>query len=502
MRELGVFKHVTAPSAAHYRRVMAGFVQAKVRFVVHLRPEDVREELGGELAEVTAALQQLVEWGNLRADPDTSRVTTVEDFHRARFLYQLTNEGEAAEEALSAYDAALGRRGSLQAVALSDIATQLRALHALSAQQEPDDGRVHLLLRSLVDRFTDLASNARAFMGSLQRTIDLHDADAEAFRAYKDRLIDYLERFIKDLVGTGGEIALLVAETEARDVYRLLDLAAAREAADAAPGGATDGDDDPRVREFERWQRIWRERWDGFRGWFVSAPQHPSQAKLLRSQARAAIPQLLHVVEALNERRAGRSDRSADFRELARWFAQAPTDQDLHRLWRQAFGLTPARHLTGRDVPAGSVGTSWADADPVQISPRLRKTGSYERRGRPNRVVDRSAQRKQLAARAAREAVEVSAARAALRTDRPTRLSDLGKLDPAAFRLFLALLGDALAARVPGRDSVETTTVDGALLVRLTVLDDGAEAQIHTQDGILRGPDHLIEILDVAGAAR
>ncbi len=503
MREFGVFAHVTAPSAAHYRQVMGAFVQAKVRFVVHLRPEDVREELGGELAEVTAALQQLVEWGNLRADPDTSRVTTVEDFHRARFLYQLTHEGEAAEEALSAYDAALGRRGSLQAVALSDIATQLRALHALSTQQEPDAGRVHLLLRSLVDRFTDLASNARAFMGSLQRTIDLHDADAEAFRAYKDRLIDYLERFIKDLVGTGGEIALLVADTEAHGVQRLLDLAASREAADAAPGGATDGgDDDPRAREFDRWQRIWRERWDGFRGWFVSAPQHPSQAKLLRSQARAAIPQLLHVVEALNERRAGRSDRSADFRELARWFAQAPADEDLHRLWRQAFGLTPARHLSGRDIPSASATTSWTDADPVQISPRLRRTGSYERRGRPNRVVDRSAQRQQLAEQAAREAAEVSAARAALRTDRPTRLSDLGKLDPPAFRLFLALLGDALAARAPGRDSVETTTVDGALLVRLTALDDGAGAQIHTPDGILSGPDHLIEILDTLGAAR
>jgi uncharacterized protein (TIGR02677 family) len=157
---------VTAPGAAHYRRVMGAFVQAKRRFVVHLRPEDVQEEIDGDLTEVTAALRQLVEWGNLRADPDTSRVTTVEDFHRARFLYQLTHQGEAAEEALLAYDEALGRRGSLQAVALSDIVTRLRALAVLAGQDEPDAGRVHLLLGSLVGRFTDLAGNARAFMGS------------------------------------------------------------------------------------------------------------------------------------------------------------------------------------------------------------------------------------------------------------------------------------------------------------------------------------------------
>ena len=38
-----------------------------------------------------------------------------------------------------------------------------------------DPAKVHLSLRALVDRFTDLAANAQAFMGSLQRSIDLHD---------------------------------------------------------------------------------------------------------------------------------------------------------------------------------------------------------------------------------------------------------------------------------------------------------------------------------------
>src|SRR6266545_6048298 len=192
----GPFAYLTAPNAATYRGVMQAFVQAKRRFVVHMRPEDILETLRFEVDQpaIVDALTQLVGWGNLRADPDTTRVTTVEDFHRARYLYQLTRHGEAAEEALAAYDEALGRRGALQAVALADIATQLRALLGLAEQPEPDAAKVHLLLRGLVDRFTDLAGNAQAFMGSLQRSIDLHDAEVDAFLAYKDRLIDYLER--------------------------------------------------------------------------------------------------------------------------------------------------------------------------------------------------------------------------------------------------------------------------------------------------------------------
>jgi uncharacterized protein (TIGR02677 family) len=498
------FAHLTTPNTALYRSVMGAFVQAKRRFTVHLRPEDVHETLTDvELTAVADALAKLVGWGNLRADPDTARVTTVEDFHRARFLYQLTDRGEAAEQALAAYDEALGMRGALQAVALSDIATQLQALLGFVDQSAPDAAKVHLLLRGLVDRFTDLAGNAQAFMGSLQRTIDLHDADIDAFRAYKDRLIDYLERFIRDLVGTGGKIASLIEEIERVGIGKLLDIAAWREAEDAAPGQG-DGVDDPRRQEFERVRPLWQDRWQGVRTWFVSAPHHPSQAKLLRSQARAAIPQLLQVVAALNERRSGRSDRSADFRSLARWFAQAPDDAALHRLWRSAFGLSASRHLSvdadtlelrAEDpVPAG---TPWAEAPPLEISPRLRKTGSYERRGKPNRVLDRTEQRRYLAELATREAAETAAARAALATSRPTRLADLGELDPAAFRMFLALLGDALSARTPGSRAVEATTSDGSMAIRLTALDGAARAEVRTPHGVFRGPDHLVEIVDL-----
>ncbi len=501
-RDFRPFAHLTTPNVDLYREIMDVFVAAKRRFTVHLRPEDVHEAIPRHDPTVVAeALGRLKDWGNLRADPDTTRVTTVEDFHRARYLYQVTAEGEAAEHALRAFDEALGRRGALQAVALTDICTQLRALLELAGHPDPDPAKIHLLLRGLVGRFTDLADNAQAFMGSLQRSIDLHDVDADAFRAYKDRLIDYLERFIRDLVVTAAEITSLIGQLDDVGVEPLLVVAARREAEDAAPGT-----DDAADAEFEQGLRLWRERWRGLRQWFVSEPAHPSQAKLLRARARAAIPQLLQVVAALNERRTGRSDRSADFRVLARWFAEAPDEAAANRLWRGAFGLTPARHLTvdaesltdreHHPVPAT---TSWQSAPPLLISPQLRRTGSYERRGKPNRIVDRSEARRHLAELAAKQAEETAAARARLATGRPTRLADLGELDPVAFKLFLQLLGDALAARRPGQREVRTTTADGTMEVRLVALPTGT-AEIRTGHGVFSGPDQLIDIIDLVAA--
>lgn len=507
------FAHLSTPNAALYREVLMTFARARDRFIVHMRPEDVIGDLGrpGEPDEVVAALDKLVEWGNLRADPDTSRVTSVEDFHRARYLYQLTAAGQAAEQAIAVYEEAIGRRGSLQSVALADIAAQLRSLADMARLTDLDPAKVHLLLLGLAERFAGLADNAQAFMASLRRVIDFADGDVDAFVAYKQRLIDYINRFIADLANRGAEIATVLTGIESAGVERLLLVAARREAADAVPD-LPDEDEPTDAYEAAVTGSLndWRNRWRGLRDWFVSADsRHPSQARLLRGAAVTAITQLIDTVAAFNERRSGRSDRSADFRTLARWFAEAPDDTAAHALWRAAFGLTPARHLTvtpdtvaewEQEQPAPN--TPWREAPPVRISPQLRKTGSYERRGRPNRVADRSGQRELLAAQAAREAAETGAARARLRTDGPTLLSELGTLDTRAFRLFLGLLGDALSARSPGDTEVRTTTGDGSMEIRLSLVPGGETVVIPTEDGELRGPQHLVEIVDLTAARR
>jgi uncharacterized protein (TIGR02677 family) len=113
---------------------MAAFTAAKQRFIVHLRPDDVAEQVAeAGLDEIADALAQLMVWGNLRAGPDTGWVSTMDDFDRPRYLYQLTPAGEAAEIALAAFDAALGRRGELQAVALEDIRLRLLNLYDVAA---------------------------------------------------------------------------------------------------------------------------------------------------------------------------------------------------------------------------------------------------------------------------------------------------------------------------------------------------------------------------------
>lgn len=509
------FSHLVADKSDLYRRIMAAFVDAKAHFTVHLRPEDVRERTGIEaLEEVQAALAQLVHWGNLEADPDTSRVTSVEEFYRARFLYQLTRAGEAAEQALQVFDRELGRRGALQAVALDDIRLRLRSLLELSRQAHPDATQSQLLLRDLTYVFSDLAENARAFMSGLSRTLELRGDDQQALIAYKERLIGYIERFIGDLVTSSAEIAGTIRaldhdEEARRPIAPLLRLAVERELDDLAPD--PDGPLDleaARAAERERATAHWEGHWEGLKAWFLDRPERRSQASLLRAQARRSISQMLEAVQRLNERRLGRSDRSADFRALARWFLECEDDDQAHRLWRTAFGLGPARHL-GVDaetlaqwradpVPASQ---PWRDAPTLRISPRLRATGSYQKRGAMPRLQRRDRQRAFLAQQVSREAAELRAARAALATGETLRLSELGQLEPDAFSLLLQLLGDALSQATHADQPVTATTGDGSLRIELEPLGPDTEAAIRTAAGTLTGRDYRLRITELEAAS-
>ena len=146
------------------------------------------------------------------------------------------------------------------------------------------------------------------------------------------------------------------------------------------------------------------------------------------------------------------------------------------------------------DLPAN---TPWAEAPPVEISPRLREYGEMAPRGPLPKIRSRAAEREMLSSLFAEEFRQVEAARQRLATGRPTRLSELGELDPAAFGLFLGLLGEALGEQKNPEVPVERLTGDGLLLVRLEPLASDSRAEVRTPEGVFSGRDHLLTITEV-----
>jgi uncharacterized protein (TIGR02677 family) len=138
-----------------------------------------------------------------------------------------------------------------------------------------------------------------------------------------------------------------------------------------------------------------------------------------------------------------------------------------------------------------SANTPWRSAPGITVLPKLREQGVLPTRGSPPKILDRSKERAALAAQVAQEAAQTEAARAYLATNRETHLSELGRLDTHAFRMFLTLLGEALAAQTK---PVERQTGDGTLAVLLVPLEPASRAELETELGWFCGRDHRILI--------
>lgn len=511
-RPLTLFAYTVEPNAPVYRAVMRLFLDEKERYRIQLRPDEVAHRLPGDLpdppdrAGLERALDQLVDWGNLRRSHDTGRVATLEDFRRRHYVYQMTPAGEAAERAVGRVVEALESSGSLQRVMLGAI---LRNLEVLAAEMERDEARPEVLYEHLFtagEQFRALTENASTFLARLHEAIDAGAVDASSFLIYKQAVLEYLEQFVGELSELAPRISTALrrvqgqereASSEAAGVSRLVVLAA-RADTTPTPEGLRD-----RSAELAR-------RWRGMAAWFLGEGREPPTVELLRGAARTAINRILLVLERLHEKRFRRVDRTADLLRLAGWFdalgARRDGTAEAHRLYATAFGLFGARHLgeLHEDPEQVPPGTSWWDAPPVPVAPVLRRTGRTSTMGRTARVVDHEKARRYLAERHRRSRAARAAALRRFAGRGPLALAELTRHEPLTqdqLELLLALL-DRLLALPPESDGVRRTrSRDGLLVLRLDAPEAaGARAVLRTPRGHLELPAFQLTVHDRTAA--
>lgn len=499
---LPIFSYTVETLAPLYRAVLRLFLDAKGRYRIQFRPDEVATELrrAGFREEVPdggidRALDQLVQWGNLRRSHDTGRVATLEDFRRRHLVYQLTPAGEAAERAVAEVVAALERSGSLQRVMLGTILRSLAAIRTELAGEPPRPERLFEHLFNVTEQFRALTENASTFLARLHEAIDQGEVHAEAFLAYKQAVLEYLEQFLGELSETAPRITQEIQEIEALGSERLVLLAAS---ADAAP--APLGVQDP--------AEGLRRKWRGIAAWFVGDGREPATVERLRAAARGAINRILLVLERLHEKRFRRLSRTTDLLRLAGWIDRLADEKTgaerAHRLFQAAFGLFGARHFGGLDEDPDLVqpGASWWEAPPVPIAPALRRTGRISTPGRTAPVVDFSAAKDILTARYRREQEAREAALTRFAGRGPVALADLPPLSRDEFDLLLSLL-DRLLSTAPGpAGRREARSRDGRLRLRLDEPGVGALATVETAAGRLTLPAYVLTVEDGLSALR
>lgn len=474
---LQVLKVATEATASLYGAILSVLVGAKERYQVQVRTEDIAAELGAhgfDTTTLTAALEQLREWGAVTWTQDTSRVLRLQDFQRRRELWQLTAAGHAAHDAVVRVLGAADQAGSLQRALFRDIRENLDALAV--AVDAGDATATYLRLRDLDGALRDLAANARDFHATMAQLRREHELAPERFLAYKHLLIDYLQQFLDDLFRYQGHIAAQVAAIEARGVAHMVELAAA-------------GDDSAGLFAEADLVTRWHDRWVGLSSWFRSDPGHAKAgADELAAATTAAIRDLMAFLRRLTESATRPITRSSELLHLARWFARSEPD-DAHRLFDAAFGLATPYHLGQDEVdpdrtPAAA---SWWEADAVDVPVTLREYGRRASAPPPAAADDYAHVKSRLAA----EHHQRRAARIDAAARLGARAIDGRVLTPGEFSLLLDLLDRALHRRpLHGAFKVEVEA-EG---VRLVVASADQSTKVTTAAGVLTVPGIELEV--------
>jgi uncharacterized protein (TIGR02677 family) len=396
----GTFRFTTADRGELYTALVYAFGDANDRLATSLAQDDVRRHLRDvgwrddvDDTDLAAALEQLRAWGLLDAGQNhAERYRTARDYERRNLQYSLTKVGEAALAGHAAAIGSLTSTGALQTAVIEAIADKLDALADLATAtsmppregaHRPDlsdaDRRIFVVLQELEGHLSALAANVKKFNGDLHRLLRAENVDEATFDDVKQSIVTYLQEYIARLDERAARVRR--ALTRVRDLGVELILARALDGAELPPHLRTPDHD-------ERWLGHVRARWAGLDAWFAPTDTSAPRVDDLTAAGRRAILALLQVLERMRAARRRPSSVEADFRQLARWFAAAPQDGDLHKLWRAAFGLNSARHahLTHPDPETVPPGTPWPAAPPVPVSRTLRESGRTEVFSRTGRV--------------------------------------------------------------------------------------------------------------------
>ena len=499
-----LFRFATTDRLELHTAVLYAFGSANDRMVTSLTADDVRAHLRAvgwrdDLTDedLASSLDQLVSWKLLDVGQNhTERYRTARDYERRNLQYAVTRAGEAALAGHMATVEALSATGALQSAVLEAITEKLDALadlmNATSTDAIMTDRQVYVRLQELEGHLAALAGNVKQFNGELQRLLRAENVDEGTFLQVKQSTVTYLQEYISRLDERAARVR--------RALYRVRETGIERMFARAYAGAELP----PYLRSPEReleWLAQGEARWAGLDAWFAPTDGTGPRIADLSATGRRAIVALLQVIDRMRAARRRPSSTEADLRQLARWFAAAPDDKSLHRLWRVAFGQSSARHahVAHPDPDTIAAGTRWADAEPVPVSRTLRESGRTEVFSRTGRVRDVAAVRRE---RAERARVEHEAARVALEslcTDGRTRLSALAELDAEPFRQLLDLVGRAVSQ--PFSAERRARSADGRVEIVLASPKDGARAAIRTPAGVLDCPDFELTIT-LTGAAR
>lgn len=338
--------------------------------------------------QLSADLDQLVNWKNVTPIQDPHRSYTIIDFKNRQFQYMMTEAALEVERMTVTLENLYTQTTGLSSSAFRRIQ---KALHDAEHLDEMSSKDVGEWWQELQEDFRRLRQNHQDYLREFYGPSAEKQMRSAEFIAYKQHLIHYLEEFIQDLQSSSTQIGAKLESFSDDQVERILSLV--HQSALEIPR--------PHSEQTPHWQEELRQRergvWNSLLTWFTGKDSTARQVMEVTNEViRRVVQNAALLVQMQN---MGVSNK-AELHHLMTLFADTPSIEDAHKLSALVFGAQRARHFTvNEDRTTDRIDLSTYEEPPMayKLKPRVRTyKPRMDRSGFEDKSAEKAAQRREI----------------------------------------------------------------------------------------------------------
>lgn len=331
--------YLRAENVERYRVIVRFFFEQYEKINYWLYKEDVYQAMKEtELFEdytmdmCQSDLQALVEWKNLIAMQDSSKVTTIEEFRNRKFRYQLSEYTIEIERMTL-------RLENIEVEGASLEPTLLERIHHLITQipeiKDQSEEKVSIWWNDLNENFIRLNRNYQDYLRTLNSSKAEEMMKTQSFLIYKEKIIMYLRNFVKGLQEQAMILEDYINDIPNEDIEALLQKAVTYELSIPRI--------DVQVNEEDIYE-LFKGRWKSIFDWFVGT-ENQSEVNRMSDITNEMIRKITRYAQQIGEMQNQGANKMEEYRHIAKLFENCSTLSEGHKLSAMLFGVDHALHL-------------------------------------------------------------------------------------------------------------------------------------------------------------
>lgn len=335
--------YLSAPNAVQYRTIMRLFYREYEKMHFQLYKEDILELLHRipdfedyDMEQLKQDLEALIRWKNLTPIQDPGKAYTIEEYKNKQYRYVMSEYAVEIERLTIRLENIFVESGNLS----TNLFVRLeRSLEDTEEMEVRSHKEINEWWSNLQEDFKRLNRNYQDYLREFYSGKSDKLMKSVEFILHKDRFIQYLNEFIRELQRHSKHIMKLLTQKSTQIEERLLERVIQSEmeiphALSERQAGMEEG-----IRE-----NVWG-KWHSLKNWFLDSAEHECDCHKILIITNDIIANIIRNAALILQVQNWGVSRKDDYRKFLELFLEAHSLEEAHRISAHVFGIQNIAHL-------------------------------------------------------------------------------------------------------------------------------------------------------------